>query len=82
MNECPCKECLVRPRCKNKLYLDAVEKCQLLTNYLYEENSIPEYSYRRPDFYTRIRILQNIMKPDAWYIDSLSNILAKGRFKG
>jgi len=81
MNECPCEECLVRPRCKNKFYLDTVEQCQTLTNYLYQPNSIPEYSYRRPDFYLRIKILENIIKPATWFVDGLSNILGKGRFK-
>jgi len=33
----PCENCLVLPICRNKIWHQVVDKCQLLTDYIIEE---------------------------------------------
>ena len=73
MRKCPCKDCLMVARCKNKGFLELVQGCTLVVDYLYCRH-IPEYSYRRKGFDIDVQRVIKALQTKSWYIDSITSI--------
>jgi hypothetical protein len=80
MMECPCKDCLIIPICKSKVY-SKMMKCSIIYDYLYDKLPL------RPDnrtskFELRIFIVEQIVNPDRWVsVMTDEGIQIQGKFQ-
>ena len=66
----PCKDCLIIPICKHKIYRDLV-RCDTLRRVLYkvkvEGNHV--FSIRLPRYYDILDEVQKLMNPQTWKVE-------------
>ena len=66
MTKCPCENCICIPICRNRFYLDLVDKCELVSSYLRTPCDASK-KRNRP-----VTVLYKLFKPKTWYLEMTS----------
>ena len=61
--KCPCENCLVKPRCRNRNYHVLYKKCEPLETFLAMNRSLGEYHRLHKE---RVRILEKTLNSHVW----------------
>jgi hypothetical protein len=77
LGKCPCGECLIKPICRQTIYVDLVRECTIISNYLgfYGPETIPKHRKSVIKLFFALKPSKWVigkMKPEGFQIDAHS----------
>lgn len=80
VNMIPCKGCMLKVICRNKIYYDLLKQCSIINNYLYEEDiHLENHIIAKIDFWDRMPKLYKELSPALWFPDTSTRSIREER---